>query len=147
MFNWYRNTNRYAKWAGWLTAFFALAGYVYSALPVVEPGLPAHRGYARYTASAMAADLLDKQQKQNAALTAENDKLRGRVIIAQLDVNKERRERLLRDIKDRELEMQSPQAAATPGYQGLLKERVDRAKKEVDKLDASDKSLFDEQKK
>jgi hypothetical protein len=147
MFTWYRNMNRYAKWAGWLTAFFALAGYIYSALPIVEPGLPAHRGYARYTASAMAADLLAKQEAQNKALTAENAALRARVIVAQLDVNKERRERLLRDIKDRELEIQSPQAAATPGYQNLLKERIDRAKSEVDKLDANDKSLFDEQKK
>ena len=146
MFNWYHNINRYAKWAGWLGAFFALIGYGYSALPVMEPGFPAHRGYARYTASAMATELLDKQQKQTAVLIAENEKLRGRVIIAQLDVNKERRERLLNSIKDRELELKSPQAAATPGYQALIKERADRAKKEIDKLDASDKSLFDEQK-
>ena len=31
------------------------------------------------------------------------------------------------------------------GYQALIKERVERVKKEIDKLDANDKSLFDEQ--
>jgi hypothetical protein len=147
MFNWYHRINRYVKWAGWLSVFFGLIVSGYSAASIMEPGFPAHRAYARYTASAVAADIIAKQQKQTEALTAENEKLRGRVIIAQLDVNKERRERLLNSIKDRELELKSPQAAATPGYQALIQERVDRAKKEVDKLDASDKSLFDEQKK
>jgi hypothetical protein len=120
MFNWYRNMNRYVKWAGWLSVFFGLVVSGYSAGAIMEPGLPAHRGYARYTASAMATDLLDKQKKQTDALTVENEKLRARVVIAQLDVNKERRERLLNSIKDRELELKSPQAAATPGYQDLI---------------------------
>ena len=147
MFNWYHNMNRYVKWAGWLSVFFGLIVSGYSAASIMEPGFPAHRGYARYTASAVAADIIAKQQKQTAVLIAENAKLHARVIVAQLDVNKERRERLLHGIKDRELEMKSPEAAATPGYQALIKERVDRAKTELDKLDANDKSLFDEQKK
>lgn len=145
MFTWYRNMNRYVKWAGWLSVFFGLIVSGYSAGAILEPGLPAHRGYARYTASAVETDLLAKTQKREAALAAENASLRTRVIVAQLDVNKERRERLLQGIKERELEIQSPQAAATPGYQALIKERVERAKKEIDKLDTDDKSLFKEQ--
>ena len=147
MFHWYHRMNRYVKWAGWLSVFFGLIVSGYSAASIMEPGFPAHRAYARYTAMTATADLLAKQQKQTDALTTENAKLRARVIIAQLDVNRERRERLLHGLKERELEMKSPEAAATPGYQALIKERADRAKKEIDKLDASDKSLFDEQKK
>jgi hypothetical protein len=147
MFNWYRDMSRYAKWAGWLTAFFSLIVAGYSAAAILEPGFPAHRGYVRYVDAQTATDLLAKEQKREAVLAAENDKLRARVVLAQLDVNKERRERLLHGIKDRELEMKSPEAAATPGYQALIKERVDRAKEEINKLDANDKSLFDEQAK
>ena len=147
MFNWYRNMNRYVKWAGWLSVFFGLIVSGYGAASILEPGLPAHRGYARYTASAVETELLDKQQKQTAALTAENEKLRARVVLAQLDVNRERRERLMEDYKKRDLELQSPEVKAAPGYEALVKERVDRVKKELDKLDESDKSLFNEQKK
>jgi hypothetical protein len=69
-----------------------------------------------------------------------------RIITAQLDANKEHRERLLRETKDRELELQSPGAASLPQYKQRVQESIDRAGAELKKLDESDKSLFDEQK-
>lgn len=127
MFDWYRRMGRIAQGASWAGALFAVVVSGAGAYGVVEPILPAHRGYVRSTEQVQA------------------DKLAERLIVAQLDINKERRERLLDDVQKRELELQSPEVQSNTGYQALIKERVERVKKEIDKLDANDKSLFDEQ--
>jgi hypothetical protein len=99
-----------------------------AALQIIEPVMPAHRGYVRATE--------DQIRQQLAA----------RLIVAQLDINRERRSRLLDEAKQRELELQSDQAKATPQYRAIVQDRVNRIKEELDGLSASDKSLFDEQK-
>jgi hypothetical protein len=68
-----------------------------------------------------------------------------RVITAQLDVNQERRERLLGETKRRELELKSPDAANTPQYKALVQEQIDRAAADLKNLDKNDESLFKEQ--
>ena len=134
MFGWYTRMGRYAQGASWLGAFFAVVVSGYSAAGIVEPILPAHRLYVRTT-----------EQEQTAALLARQEKLVGRLILAQLDINRDRRERLLEDFKRRDLELQSPEVKAAPGYEALVKDHVERVKKELDKLDVDDKSLFNEQ--
>ena len=66
-----------------------------------------------------------------------------RVIHAQLDVNQERRERLLGVTKERELELST---ATTPQYKARIQESIDRAAVELKTLGEDDKSLFKEQK-
>ena len=68
-----------------------------------------------------------------------------RIIFAQLDANKERRERLLRENKDRELELQSPGAQALPKYKQELQDGINRNSEELKALEQKDKSLFKEQ--
>ena len=68
-----------------------------------------------------------------------------RIIFAQLDANKERRERLLRENKDRELELQSLDAQKLPKYKQELQDGIDRNSNELKALEQKDKSLFKEQ--
>ena len=117
---------RYAKTRNWFLATCTAIATVGSAWIFVEPAIPAHRGYVRDT---------------------ERTILIERIIVAQLDVNRERRERLLRQSKEHELELHSSGAASLPQYKQRIQESIDRAGAEIKKLDESDKSLFDEQKK
>ena len=56
------------------------------------------------------------------------------------------RQRLLDEEKKRELELADPTVKATPNYEALVQQRVDRIKSELNTLDEQDKSLFNEQK-
>lgn len=68
-----------------------------------------------------------------------------RIIMAQLDANKERRERLLRENKDREIELLSPGAQALPKYKQELQDSINRNSNELKALEERDKSLSQEQ--
>lgn len=68
-----------------------------------------------------------------------------RIITAQLDAHKERRERLLRENKDRELELQSPGAQALPKYKQELQDSINRNSEELKSLEKDDKALSKEQ--
>ena len=115
----------YTKTRNWLlaagSAILMLTALWALAAPYAEAMIPVTHRYARVT-------------------------IIPRIIVAQLDANKERRERLLRENKDREIELQSPGATATPQYRALVQERLDMNKKDIEELDRKDKTLFDEQK-
>jgi hypothetical protein len=99
---------------------------VAKAAPIVEPWWYAHRGYVREYNHEMTGPLLQ------------------RIIEIQLDNNSSKRDRLLKEVPTRELELQSDQAKQNPQYKDLVQQRVDRVKKELKTLDEQDKSLFNE---
>ena len=121
---WYGRLSRAVKIIGWFGVISAAIVSCATALPIMEPYWFAHRGYVR-TYSAPASD-------------------HARLIEVQLDVNSERRERLLNDIKKWELELESDQAKQLPKYHELIQQQVDRASSTVKKLDENDNSLFKE---
>jgi hypothetical protein len=127
MFAWFFGLNKVAKIATYVGAILTVIVTGASAWGIVEPIMPAHRGYVRST--------------EGDAITP----VMARLIVAQLDIDREKRERLLRESKDRELELTSPDASNTPQYKALLQERLDAIKGQLQQLDDDDKNLTTEQ--
>lgn len=122
--NWFNSLSRLTKIASFAGAILAVVVSGAAAINIVEPVLPAHRGYVRNTELPLIV----------------------RVITAQLGVNREERERLLNESKQRELELAKPEVQSTPAYQKLLQERYDHVKKRLDEIDKDDKALIEERK-
>lgn len=125
MFAWFSGLNRAIKVATYAGALLTVIVSGAEAWGIVEPIMPAHRAYVRSTEHPLLA----------------------RLIVAQLDIDREKRERLLHESQERELELNTPDASATPQYKQLLQERINAIKGQLQQLDDDDKALDDEQKK
>ena len=121
---WWRGLSRTVKIIGYVGVVMGAITATATAWPTIEPWLAATRGYVRDS----------------------HAPLLGRIIVVQLKQNHNERERLLEEVKKRELELQSDQAKATPQYQALVKDRVERIKARINALDKDDNNLFNEQK-
>jgi|ERR1039458_1297870 hypothetical protein len=124
----WRRTPQFIKWIGYVGS---ISGTIYAlsqVLPIIEPGFPAHRAYARSVSHDDVAPLLK------------------RVVAMQLVQNDARRKRLLKSVKDYELELDSDQAKKTPQYHKLVQDGIERAKHELKDIDDDDTNLFKEKK-
>ena len=122
--NLYRRASLTVKLIGWVGIVSGAIVGVAQAWPFVEPYWYAHRGWVRtYDAS----ELAPWQQ---------------RIIKIQVQQDADRRERLLDEVQKRETQLQDPSVKATPEYEALVKQRVERVKSELKELDDQDKSLF-----
>ena len=124
--DYWRSLSRTVKVIGYFGVVSAAIVSGAQAVPYIEPYWYAHRGYVRYYDHDQLAPILK------------------RLAQVQLQQDSDRRERLLDEAKKRELELQDPTVKATPAYEALVQDRVERIKSELDKLDKDDKSLFDQ---
>ena len=124
----WRRTPQAIKYIGYVGT---VAGAVYAisqAAPVAEPFAPAHHAWVREI------------------LHEDTEPLLQRVVEMQIAQNDGRRQRLLDEAAQRELELQSDQAKQLPQYRALVQQRVDRIKTELNTIDKQNESLFKEKK-
>jgi len=134
--NWWKSLSRTVRVISYVGI---TSGAIYStsqAWPIVEPYWYAHRAMLR-------AAQAQSQAKQETV----NSEIRDLTITAQLDINDERRERLLHDAQKWELELQSDQAKTTPQYHELVQDRLDTIKKTLKRIDNSDELLSNKRSK
>ena len=121
-------TPKIVKYIGYVGT---VAGTIYAlsqAAPVAEPFAPAHHAWVKEF------------------VHESTDPLFHRVVEIQIAQNDGRRERLLNEAAQRELELQSEQAKQLPQYRALVQSRVDRIKTELSTIDKQNESLFQEKK-
>jgi hypothetical protein len=124
MFEYWKNLSSTLKLASYVVLVASGLVSISAAWAVIEPFAPAHRAYVRQSEM----PILD------------------RLILAQLDINDVRRDRLIGEAKSRDLELQSDQAKTTPQYKAIVQDRVDRIKQELESIDKQSGNLFKEQK-
>jgi hypothetical protein len=127
MFGWFHRLSFTVKIIGFIGVVATALVSVAQAWPYVEPYVYAHRGYVRYYDDEHMHQMLQ------------------RVIKVQIEQNRERRQHLLDEVKQRESELQSDPAGQFPQYKAMLQERVDWMKSNLKKLDQEDEALFKEQ--
>jgi hypothetical protein len=120
--DWYRGLSRVVKLIGYVGVVSGTITATALAWPRVEPYWIAHRGY-----------VLDHEHP-----------LLSRIIEIELKSNDARRERLLNEAPQRELDLQSPQAQQAPQYKALIQDRLRNIKQELYTIDQQNEKLLKE---
>lgn len=121
--DWWGRLSRWTKLAAFVGAAMGAVSATAIAWPTLEPWVYASHGWSR---------------------SEIHEPLLQRLVKIQLKQNHDEREQLLEEVKKRELELTSDQAKATPQYQELVQQRVNRVKERLNELDKDDANLFKE---
>ena len=119
---WYRSLSRVVKLIGYVGVVSGTITATAVAWPRIEPYWVAHRAY-----------VLEHESP-----------LLHRIIEIELKSNDARRERLLNEAPQRELDLQSPQAQQAPQYKALIEDRLRNIKQELNVIDKQNEQLLKE---